>query len=884
MFQLVEWGISDQFFRLRSRESVDPRIAIVTIDESDIKNVGQWPMPDQVMAQLLLQVKRQQPRVIGLDIYRDLPVEPGYEKLVELFKSTPNLIGIEKVSGNRIAPPPILEELDQVGAADLVLDADGKVRRSLLTVGTPEGELRGGLGVQLALMYLESEGVSLQLIDANKQIFGLGKAVFVPLRGNSGGYKQSDTGGYQILLNYTGPREHFPTISMTDVLEDKIPPGMMRDRIVLIGATAPSLNDLFQTPYSSNLFTATELTAGVVIHANVTSMILHGALEGRSLLQATTNWVNWLLIVAGSGIGTIGSWRLLQVKELRQYGVGTIMLVTLFCGTLLSCSYLAFLNGWLIPVFSPFLALTIGSILSTNYYHKYQLKIINLRLEKANGELAEYSRTLELKVSERTQELETAKLAADAANKAKSEFLANMSHELRTPLNGILGYAQILQRDKDATRSQQDGIGIIYQCGSHLLTLINDILDLSKIEARKMDMYPADVHFSSLVTGVAEICRIKAEQKEIKFTYEAENNLPNAIYADEKRLRQVLINLLGNAIKFTDRGGVSLIVKVLEKKENRSGREHQTLVKLRFHIEDTGVGMSQEQLSKIFLPFEQVGESSRKAEGTGLGLAISQKIVAMMGSKLNVESTLGKGSRFWFDVELPAGETEVQADAEVKLANNIVGFKGKKRKILLVDDYQLNRSFLVNLLGKIGFEISEASNGQEGLDKAATFQPDLIITDLVMPVMDGFEMTQRLRASPEFQDIILIASSASVFEFDQRKSRQAGCNDFVPKPVETDLLLSKLEEYLQLDWIYDELSETQARETDRVEMVVPPPVELKALFKAARIGDVEEVEAEAHRIRQLLDKYLPFADKLLSLAQEFEIDEILKLVEQYIEE
>jgi len=329
---------------------------------------------------------------------------------------------------------------------------------------------------------------------------------------------------------------------------------------------------------------------------------------------------------------------------------------------------------------------------------------------------------------------------------------------------------------------------------------------------------------------------------------------------------------------------VSLIVKVLEKEENRSGREHPTLVKLRFQIEDTGVGMSQEQLSKIFLPFEQVGENARKAEGTGLGLAISQKIVAMMGSQLHVESTLGKGSRFWFDVELPAGETEVAAEERVKLAKNIVGFKGEKRKILLVDDYSLNRSFLANLLGKIGFEISEASNGQEGLDKAATFQPDLIITDLVMPVMDGFEMTQRLRASSQFQDMILIASSASVFEFDQRKSRQAGCNDFIPKPVETDLLLSKLQEYLQLDWIYDELSETQAQETDRVEMVVPPPVELKALFKAARIGDVEEVEAEAHRIKQLEDKYLPFTDKLLSLAQEFEIDEILKLVKQYIDE
>ncbi|MGK7903327.1 MAG: CHASE2 domain-containing protein [Hormoscilla sp.] len=881
VFHLLEWGIRDQFFRMRPTEPVSERIAIVTIDESDIKYVEQWPMSDRVLAELLGKLKSQQPRGIGLDIYRDLPVEPGHAQLEEVFKTTPNLVGVEKAGGNKIAPPPILKELGQVGAADLLLDADGKVRRAFVLVENLEG-----LGVKLALMYLEAEGISLDIIDADKYIYGLGKAVFVPLKGKEGGYGKEDIVGrsYQILLNYVGAIDRFETVSMTDVLEDRIPPGLMRDRIVFVGATATSLNDLFYSPYSSKLFSGNKAkrTPGVVIHANVTSMILRGAIAGRQLLRGASNEVSWLWILLCSFIGAGGTWKLLHLKLFSKNALATIMFIFLAGVSLLGGSYVVFLAGWVVPVFAPFLALATASILSTNYYNLRRLKIINSQLAIANVQLETANNTLEVKVKERTQELEKAKVAADAANKAKSEFLANMSHELRTPLNGILGYAQILQGDKDATRSQKKGIGIIHQCGSHLLTLINDILDLSKIEARKMELYPAEVHFLSLLTGVAEICRIKAEQKDIDFTYEAEKDLPKTIQVDEKRLRQVLINLLGNAIKFTDKGGVSLIVKVLEKQQVESEREEKDLVKFRFQVEDTGVGMTPEQLQKIFLPFEQVGESSRKAEGTGLGLAISLKIVEMMGSKLQVESSLGEGSRFWFDVELSGSGTEV-ASAAVKSASQILGFQGERRKILVIDDRPLNRAVFINILGPMGFEIAEASNGEEGLAVAAAFQPDLIITDVGMPVMDGLEMTRHLRSQGEFQEVAVIATSASVFESDQQKCIQAGCNDFIPKPVETDLLLSKLQEYLQLDWIYDKIEETtESPPIETAEMVVPPTVELEALFKAARIGDIEEVEVEANRIKELDEQYAPFASQFLELASEFEIDKILKLVKQYI--
>ena len=520
-----------------------------------------------------------------------------------------------------------------------------------------------------------------------------------------------------------------------------------------------------------------------------------------------------------------------------------------------------------------------------------QLRESFTALEKTNEEL-------EKRVEERTAELKAAKEAADAANHAKSEFLANMSHELRTPLNGILGYAQILQRDKTATPKQQDGLSIIHQCGSHLLTLINDVLDISKIEAQKLEFYPNAFPFETFLQGVKEICRIKAEQKEIDFTYQVLNRLPCAIHADEKRLRQVLINLLGNAIKFTDQGGVTFKVGVVTDspeflhpslsavtEPQTTNNQQVTLHKIRFQVEDTGVGMTPEQLEKIFLPFEQVGDSTRKAEGTGLGLAISRKIVEMMGGEIKVESTYGKGSKFWFDLDLREATNWIES-ASLKSSQTVVGYQGEKKKILIVDDRWENRSVIVNMLEPIGFEVIEAGNGQEGLEKADECQPDLIITDLAMPVMNGCEMTRRLRESPSFRNTIIIASSASVFSFDRQQSRQAGCNDFVPKPVQSEELLNQLQNYLDLEWIYeakDELTpQTQDASVPMSEMVVPPAKELKALHKAARSGYILDIQEEANRLKQLDPEYAAFADKILELADAFEDEAIAKWVSLYL--
>ena len=522
-----------------------------------------------------------------------------------------------------------------------------------------------------------------------------------------------------------------------------------------------------------------------------------------------------------------------------------------------------------------------------------QLQSAFIRLQNTNEEL-------ERRVVERTRELEDAKQAADRANQAKSEFLAHMSHELRTPLNGILGYAQILQRDRDTTPKQQDRLQIVEQCGFHLLTLINDVLDLSKIEAGKLELQFRDFHFETFLKGVSDICRIKAEQKEIGFSYEALNRLPPAVRADEKRLRQVLVNLLGNAVKFTETGGVTFKVGEIDSspnteqtpdgdREHPSDRKTPSTVKIRFQVEDTGIGMTPEQLQKIFQPFEQGEVQPQNVEGTGLGLAIGRKLVRMMDSELHVESTAGVGSRFWFEVELLAAESWQTIEVE-SATIGINGYEGDRRKILVVDDRVANRAVLVDFLEPLGFEVEQATNGREGVDKARAWKPDLIIADLVMPVMDGLEMTGKIRQLPELAETIIIASSASVFNFDRQKSCEVGCSDFLPKPVRESQLLEQLQKYLDLAWIYEaggnlERNDSPSgslRENEESALVIPQPDRMRALYEAAQIGHIERIKHEATRLGQLDKRFLPFANRVVELARSFEDEAILELIEPHM--
>lgn len=508
-----------------------------------------------------------------------------------------------------------------------------------------------------------------------------------------------------------------------------------------------------------------------------------------------------------------------------------------------------------------------------------ELRMLAISFNKMAEQLKALFCELEIRVEERTAELNRAKVAADAANRAKSEFLANMSHELRTPLNGILGYAQILMLSQKQNEEERRSINIIYQCGNHLLTLINDILDLSKIEASKLEMSPTDFHFLSFLLAVSEICRIRAEQKSLQFIYQPAPDLPIGICADEKRLRQVLINLIGNAIKFTKIGAVSFIINVVEKKVDSSSLK--TIYQIRFTVKDTGIGIQPEELEKIFLPFEQVGPSRRQIEGTGLGLAISQRIVQQMGSHIQVTSQLQMGSTFWFDLEL-AEATEWATSTAQSERGVIIGYTGRTRQILIVDDRWENRSVVVNLLTPIAFKVIEAINGQEGWEVANQVKPDLIITDLVMPEIDGLELIKLVRQAPELKDIKVIASSASVYETDQYQCVLAGSNDFLAKPVQAEELLEKLQKHLELEWIYAEKPASVPDEKP-LELVAPPLEELETLLLLARRGHLKGIIKESEKIEQLDAKFKPFAVRLRQLAKEFQEKQIMELITKLTE-
>jgi signal transduction histidine kinase/FixJ family two-component response regulator len=414
------------------------------------------------------------------------------------------------------------------------------------------------------------------------------------------------------------------------------------------------------------------------------------------------------------------------------------------------------------------------------------------------------------------QGLKQAKEKSEVANKAKDQFLTNISHELKTPLNSIIGYSRLLQKNLNSEqRLSQNQAGVKYlgwlenvqREGKYLLTLIDEILDLAKSQAQQTKLYPAVIHVSSFIEDLVVYGRRKAAEKSISFKFETSGKLPTHIYADEPRLRQILLNLLNNAVKFTEQGQIILQIKEInltDTQDESNNRvpfdEPSAQICLRFIVADTGIGISQQDHSKIFQPFEQINKYEAQEVGAGLGLSTSKQLVELMGGKLNVKSEPNQGSIFWFD--LAFSPIKVTSAIKAESFGEIIGFQGNQLTILIVDDVKTSRLLLLDILEPLGFKVLTAKNGQQGLQLALANQPDLILTDLFMPIKTGFTLIAELRQRDNFAKTPIIAVSASSFEEVEKHSRASGCNSFISKPIDDQRLLNLLGNYLNLQWIY----------------------------------------------------------------------------------
>jgi signal transduction histidine kinase/CheY-like chemotaxis protein len=456
--------------------------------------------------------------------------------------------------------------------------------------------------------------------------------------------------------------------------------------------------------------------------------------------------------------------------------------------------------------------------------------------------------------------LQQARKQADNANRAKSRFLSNMSHEIRSPLNSIVGYAHILHQDPSIPEHRRQAVDTLKRSGEHLCSLIEDILDIARIEARKFDFKYQPVHFPSFIEHLVHLYKAEAEDKGLSFNCQITTALPQRVRADEKRVGQILMNLLGNAVKFTNSGGIVF----------RIGYSSGVAS---FQVIDTGSGIDTEQQQNIFQPFTRLDSPTGNAiSGSGLGLTISKVITEVMGGELILQSEVGVGSTFSVRLLLPSLGPETDTEPQLP----VLGYQGKRWRILVVDDQREHRELLLSLLEPLGFNLNEADSGEECLLKAAEQQPDLILLDISMTGIDGIETAMRLREAKQTMPIVIL--SANAYPTDRMAALNAGCNDFLAKPINVEELMHKLKLYLGLDWLYQSDNPGQISHTESQTLETPQPDLLQNCIDYVRIGDLLGLRKELTQLCNDQPQYTAFCDKLIQLANQFRIGEIRKLL------
>ncbi len=501
------------------------------------------------------------------------------------------------------------------------------------------------------------------------------------------------------------------------------------------------------------------------------------------------------------------------------------------------------------------------------------------------------------------EKLKRAKETAEAANKAKSDFLASMSHELRTPLNAILGFSRLMDRSQSLNSEQRENLGIIRRSGEHLLTLINDVLDLSKIEAGRITLNVTNFDLYCVFDDLEDMFRLRTEEKHLQLIFERHPDVPQYVNTDEVRLRQVLINLLNNAVKFTEKGGVTVRVRQLNiddcrlKIEERGPGEKNSqyspsaslrtgIVNIHFEIEDTGPGIGSDELDTLFDAFVQAQTGRKTHEGTGLGLAISRKFVQLMGGDIHVKSDMGHGATFMFHVQVGLVDPATIAHRPATISKRVVALEPEQPtyRILVVDDRWTNRQLLAKLLVSLGFDVQEACNGQEALDIWDRWEPHLIWMDMRMPVMDGYEATRQIKSTIKGQATAVIALTASVLEEERAVVLSAGCDDFVRKPFREEDLFGMMHKHLGVRYVYEEGEEQASDEGQTTEDVLTP--DALASLPAALLVDLEQAVTRVNMdlitttLESLRSHNAALADTLAHLIDNFEYHKILTVLQE----